>query len=66
MARRKDPVVPDAILDHLLAGADAKTALNHNGLLDQLKKALTERALKAVWTCAEVQRSYNEPLRREQ
>ncbi len=47
MARRKDPVIPDAILDQLLAGADAKTVFERNGLLDQLKKALTERALKA-------------------
>ena len=47
MARRKDPAIPDAILDQLLAGADAKTAFDQNGLLDQLKKALTERALKA-------------------
>lgn len=47
MARRKEPVIPDAILDQLLAGADAKTAFDQNGLLDQLKKALTERALKA-------------------
>jgi putative transposase len=47
MARRKDPVIPDAILDQLLAGADAKTAFDQNGLLDQLKKSLTERALKA-------------------
>ena len=47
MARRKDPVIPNAILDQLLAGVDAKTAFDQNGLLDQLKKALTERALKA-------------------
>lgn len=40
MARRKEPVIPDAILDQLLAGADAKTAFDPNGLLDQLKKAL--------------------------
>ena len=32
MARRKDPVIPDAILDQLLAGADAKTAFDQNGL----------------------------------
>ena len=37
MARRKEPVIPDAILDQLLAGADAKTAFDPNGLLDQLK-----------------------------
>lgn len=47
MSRRKEPVIPDAILDQLLAGADAKSAFYSNGLLDQLKKALTERALNA-------------------
>jgi putative transposase len=34
-------------LDQLLAGSDAKTAFESNGLLDQLKKALAERALNA-------------------
>lgn len=47
MARRKAPVIPDALLDQLLAGADAKTAFDPNGLLDHLKKALAERALNA-------------------
>ncbi len=47
MARRKEPRIPDAILDQLLAGADAKTAFNQGGLLDELKKALAERALNA-------------------
>lgn len=47
MARRKDPVIPDALLDQLLAGGDAKAAFDQNGLLDQLKKALAERVLKA-------------------
>lgn len=47
MARRKVPVIPDAILDQLLAGADAKTAFDAGGLLDDLKKALAERALNA-------------------
>ena len=47
MARRREPAIPDAILDQLLAGADAKTAFDQNGLIDQLKKALAERALKA-------------------
>ena len=28
MARRKEPSIPDAILDQLLAGADAKTAFD--------------------------------------
>ncbi len=31
----------------MLAGADARTAFEQKGLLDQLKKALTERALNA-------------------
>ena len=45
MPRRKEPHIPDAILDQLLAGADPKTAFDPNGLLDDLKKALAERAL---------------------
>src|ERR1051325_4499534 len=47
MPRRKEPHIPDAILDQLLAGADPKTAFDPNGLLDDLKKALAERALNA-------------------
>jgi putative transposase len=47
MARRKAPVIPDALVDQLLAGADAKTAFDKDGLLDELKKALAERALNA-------------------
>ena len=47
MARRKEPKIPDAFLDQLLAGADPKTAFDPNGLLDELKKALAERALNA-------------------
>jgi putative transposase len=47
MARRKAPVIADQLLDQLLAGADAKTAFEKDGLLDKLKKALAERALNA-------------------
>jgi putative transposase len=47
MARRKQPVIPDALLDQLLAGGEAKTAFDKDGLLDELKKALAERALNA-------------------
>ena len=47
MARCKAPRIPDALLDQLLAGADPKTAFQANGLLDELKKALAERALNA-------------------
>jgi putative transposase len=47
MARRKEPRIPDAILDQLLAGADARSAFDQGGLLDELKKAFAERALNA-------------------
>jgi putative transposase len=47
MARRKPPVIPDELLDQLLAGRDAQAALGKDGLLDELKRALTERALNA-------------------
>jgi putative transposase len=47
MARRKQPAIPDQLLDQLLAGADAKTAFAKDGLLDELKKAFAERALNA-------------------
>src|SRR5512134_1023362 len=47
MARRKQPSIPDPLLDQLLAGADPKSAFAKDGLLDELKKALAERALKA-------------------
>lgn len=47
MARRKPPVIPDHLLDQLLGGADAKSAFETDGLLDELKKALSERTLNA-------------------
>ena len=47
MSRRKEPVIPADLLDKLLAGGDAATALEQGGLLDSLKKALAERALNA-------------------
>ena len=47
MPRRKEPRISDAILDQLLAGTDAKTAFDPNGLIDDLKKALAERVLNA-------------------
>jgi putative transposase len=40
MPRRKEPRIPDAVLDQLLAGADPRTALEPNGLIDDLKKAV--------------------------
>src|SRR5690349_21175782 len=47
MPRRKQPTIPDELLDRLLAGSDPRTALADGGLLDGLKKALAERALNA-------------------
>ena len=47
MPRRKPPVIADTLLDQLLDGTDARTAFDTDGLLDQLKKALAERALNA-------------------
>ena len=47
MPRRKEPRIPDAVLDQLLAGADPQTVFDPNGLLDALKKALAERVLNA-------------------
>ena len=47
MARRKAPVIPDELLDRLLAGRDPQAALGKDGLIDELKRALAERALNA-------------------
>ena len=47
MPRRKEPRIPDAVLDQLLGGADPKAAFDPNGLLDDLKKAFAERVLNA-------------------
>src|SRR4051795_7470563 len=47
MARRKAPHIADELLDQLLSGTDAATALQQGDLLDELKKALAERALNA-------------------
>jgi putative transposase len=47
MSRRKEPTIPNELLDQLLAGGAASAAFDQGGLLDILKKALTERALNA-------------------
>lgn len=47
MSRRKQPTIPDELLDQLLGGADPRAALADGGLLDGLKKALAERVLNA-------------------
>jgi putative transposase len=47
MPRRKQPTIPDELLNQLLGGSDPRAALADGGLLDGLKKALAERALNA-------------------
>lgn len=47
MSRRKEPAIPHELLDQRLAGGAASAAFEQGGLLDSLKKALTERALNA-------------------
>lgn len=47
MARRKEPLIANELLDRLLAGRDPQTAFEKDGLIDELKRALTERALNA-------------------
>src|SRR3712207_625714 len=47
MARRKAPVTLDELLDQPLAGRDPQTAFGKDGLVDELKRALTVRALNA-------------------
>src|SRR3954469_11052995 len=47
MPRRKQPAIPEQLLDQLLGGTDPRAALADGGLLDGLKKALAERALNA-------------------
>jgi putative transposase len=47
MSRRKEPAIPNELLDQLLSGGAASAAFEQGGLLDSLKKALAERALNA-------------------
>src|ERR671933_366080 len=47
MPRRKQPAIPDELLEQLLGGSDPRAALADGGLLDGLKKALAERVLNA-------------------
>ena len=43
MARGKPPIIPDALLDQLLASRDPQAALGRDGLIDELKRALAGR-----------------------
>ena len=45
MPARKKPVLPDELVDQLMSGRDPSTVFDKNGLLDELKRAIAERAL---------------------
>jgi len=45
MPARKKPVLPDDLVDQLMSGRDPSTVFDKNGLLDELKRAIAERAL---------------------
>ena len=47
MGSKRKKVIADDVLDALLSGEDAKEAFNNGELLDELKRALAERALNA-------------------
>ena len=57
MPRRKEPGIPDAVLDQLLAGADPKTAFDPNGLIDDLKKHWPNGFSMPRWTIIWLARS---------
>lgn len=47
MSRRKKPVIPDDVLDQVLAGHVVRTMSDADALLGDMKKALAERLLNA-------------------
>ena len=47
MPARKKPILPDELVDQLMAGRDPSTIFDKDGLLDELKRAIAERALNA-------------------
>ncbi|GAN98100.1 transposase [Komagataeibacter europaeus NBRC 3261] len=47
MARRKKPIIPDDVLDQVLAGRVVRTMSDADALLGDMKKALAERLLNA-------------------
>ena len=51
MARRKQPRIPDAILDQLLAGADARTACRSGRVLKVLLNLSCAGATVPTCTC---------------
>lgn len=47
MPARKKPILPNELVDQLMAGRDPSTIFDKDGLLDELKRAIAERALNA-------------------
>lgn len=47
MPARKKAVLPDELIDQLMLGHDPSTLFDKNGLFDELKRAIAERALNA-------------------
>jgi len=47
MTGRKEPMIPNDVLDQLLSGTDAAATLSQRGLLNSLKKAFAELTLNA-------------------
>ena len=54
MASRRNPAVPDELLDRLLDGSDALEAFQSGDLVQDLKKALAERILMVYRTALRV------------
>jgi|GEM_PF-2716152 len=52
MSRRKEPTIPNELLDQLLAGSAASAAFERGGLLDSLKKADSSRT--SIAACSSV------------
>lgn len=47
MPARKKPALADELIDQLMSGRDPSTVFDKDGLLDELKRAIAERALNA-------------------
>lgn len=47
MPARKKPALADELIDQLMSGRDPSTVFDRDGLLDELKRAIAERALNA-------------------
>ena len=48
MPARKQPILPDELIDELMSGYDPSTLFGKGGFLDELKRSIAERALNAA------------------